>query len=164
MARVLIVVSMVGLLGACAANQSAPPARPVDPLERMLRAAAVDVSASLRMLAETNNAAVQPHLSRQQKRQAVIAATRTPSAMERALTVNWEGPVEIEAALATLAQSSGYALEVVGDAPTPPIIVYVYSAGQPLINVLRDVAYQAGSRAAVDVFEKHRKIVLRYAA
>lgn len=157
---------LVCMLWACTAvppqTENAAPA--IDPLQRMLHAAAVDAAASLRMLAQTNNAAAQKDLTPPQKHQAIIAATRTPAGMERSVTVGWAGPVEVEAALATLAKLSDYTLEVVGDSPTPPIIVYAYSDQAPVIDLVRDVAFQAGDRAVVDVFEPGRKILLRYPA
>ena len=152
-------------VAACSTLTSEPVAvtPAVDPFQTMLHAAAVDVSAALRMLAETNNAAAQPHLSKAQKRQAIIAATRTPAGMDEPVTVAWAGPVEIEQVLNALSAATGYHLQVIGHPPTPPIIVHIYSkAGNPAINVLRDAAFQAGDRATIDVFEDGRKIVLRY--
>lgn len=129
-------------------------------LARLLHDSSVDVRASLRMLAEVNNAATQPALSAKQKRAAIIAATQTPRGMERTLTLSWVGPVE--QALETIAHETGYHLEIVGEPPVPALPVVRIDGTMPAINAVRDLGFQLQDRARVSVYEQGSTVVLEY--
>lgn len=128
-------------------------------LQRLLHDASVDVQASLRMLAEVNNAAAQSSLTAEQKRQAIIAATQTPPGMAREIALSWVGPAET--VLATLARHANSVFETVGRTPMPPLPVVRIEGRMPVINAVRDIGFQLQDRARVSVYSQ-RKIVLEY--
>jgi defect-in-organelle-trafficking protein DotD len=76
-------------------------------------------------------------------------------------TIDWSGP--IEPLLRQIAVASNYRLRVLGTAPAIPVLVTVYTKNVMLGDVLRDVGYQGGRRAAVVIFPESRVIELRYA-
>lgn len=76
-------------------------------------------------------------------------------------TIDWSGP--IEPLLKQIAVASNYRLRVLGTAPAIPVLVTIYTKNVMLGDVLRDVGYQGGRRAAVVVYPESRVIELRYA-
>ena len=76
-------------------------------------------------------------------------------------TVDWSGPVE--PLLRQIAKAANYRVRVLGTPPAIPVIVTIYTKNAMLGDILRDVGYQCGRRAAVVVFPETRVIELRYA-
>ncbi len=76
-------------------------------------------------------------------------------------SVDWSGPVE--PLVNQLAKASNYRVRVLGTRPAIPVIVTVNEKRAMLGDILRDVGYQCGERAAVIVFPNSRVIELRYA-
>jgi defect in organelle trafficking protein DotD len=82
-------------------------------------------------------------------------------AMPQIATIDWSGP--IGPLVTRIAQAAKYQVRVLGTRPAIPVIVTIDTRNTPLGNILRDAAYQAGTRAHVKVFPKRRIIELRYA-
>lgn len=76
-------------------------------------------------------------------------------------TVDWSGP--IEPLIRQIARASEYRVRVLGTRPAIPVLVTVYQKNAMLGDILRDVGYQGGRRAAVVVYPASRLIELRYA-
>lgn len=81
--------------------------------------------------------------------------------MGEVVTLDWSGPVE--PLLRQVACAADYRVRVLGTPPAIPIIVTIYQKNVMLGDVLRDIGYQCGRRAAVVVFPESRVIELRYA-
>lgn len=158
MLRVLSLLCVLAL-SSCATTPSAVLSTD-DPLTTLLDAATTDIKAALYLLAETQNAAAQKGLTPQQKAQAVAAATLTPAGLDNRITLQWVGP--LDGALKSLAEQTGYRYQVYGRAPITPIIVRVEAKEAPAIVTIRDVAFQAGERARVSIFERNRTLQLKY--
>lgn len=76
-------------------------------------------------------------------------------------TLDWSGPVE--PLLRQVAIASNYRLRVLGTPPAIPVIVTIYAKNVMLGDIVRDVGYQCGRRAAVVIYPDSRCIELRYA-
>lgn len=76
-------------------------------------------------------------------------------------SIDWSGPVE--PVVRQIAKASHYRVRVLGTAPAIPVLVTVYDKNRMIADILRDVAYQCGRRAAIIVFPESRVIELRYA-
>lgn len=76
-------------------------------------------------------------------------------------TVDWSGPVQT--LLKQIAHASSYRLRVLGTPPAIPVLVTIYARNTMLGDVLRDVGFQCGRRAAVVVYPDSQVIELRYA-
>jgi len=76
-------------------------------------------------------------------------------------SVDWSGPVE--PILHQVAESSGYQVKVMGNAPPIPILITLYAHHQPLGDILRNIGLQCGKKAEVVVFPEIHTIELHYA-
>lgn len=102
---------------------------------------------------------------------AAVEQTRTPAAsvpaivgappeLNRAVTINWVGPVDQLTNL--LANKASYRFEVLGSVPATPIVVSVDVTNKPIIEVLRSIGLQLGARADVHVDSVGRIVELSY--
>lgn len=95
---------------------------------------------------------------------AAAAATipNAPMELQRPVTFNWAGPVEPVAK--DIAGWAGYSFRTVGDQPPAPIIVTLDIYNQPMIEVLRDIGLQMGSRADLKLDANRRTVEIIYAS
>jgi defect-in-organelle-trafficking protein DotD len=102
---------------------------------------------------------------------AAVEQKRTPSAsiapiqnappeLMRAITVNWIGPAD--QIIQTLANRAGYRFRTLGETPSTPVVVSIDVTNQPLIEVLRSVGLQLGSRADIRVDSVAQQVELMY--
>jgi defect in organelle trafficking protein DotD len=89
-------------------------------------------------------------------------AGNAPPELRRAITVNWIGPVE--PVTKTLADRAGYSFVTVGAAPPVPLVISIDAENKPVIDVLRDIGLQLGSRADIKVDGNRRVVELNYPA
>lgn len=80
--------------------------------------------------------------------------------MAQQTNINWTGPVE--PLLQQIAQASHYKLQVMGRAPSIPVVVQILASDQPLSLVLRDVRFQVSKKARIKLYPTARVIELRY--
>ena len=129
------------------------PATP-DPAEMRLVEA---VERAERALASLARALPAPH-----PESALPGANTLPAALRRPVTLDWTGPVE--ALAADLARRAGYGFAQAGRAPSRPLIVAVVAKDEPLIAVLRDLGFRAGTAAMLTVDAANRTVLLDWAA
>ena len=84
-----------------------------------------------------------------------------PIELRRAITVSWVGPVE--QITKTLSDRASYTFEVLGDQPPVPVVVNINVTNKPIVDVLRDIGLQLGTRANVRVDSNRRVVELHYA-
>lgn len=151
--RLGLIILVSSMLAACAAPKP-PRGFDVSKSESSLAEASYAVSRSMVDLAETAQAA---------HPLPTLAPPPSPATygMHGLTTIDWSGPVE--PLLKQLAIASNYRLRVLGTPPAIPVIVTIFSKNTMLGDVLRDVGYQCGRRAAVVVYPGSRVIELRYA-
>lgn len=92
---------------------------------------------------------------------AVQPIHNAPPELQRAVTVNWVGPPEQVTKI--LADRASYTFIAVGNRPPVPPIVNIDVAGEPVIDVLRDVGLQLGVRGDIKVDSVRKIIELHYA-
>lgn len=148
--RYLIIASLLAL-GGCT---TPPPVMHIDNADASLAEASYSVSRSLSSLSETAQAAHPlPHLD--------PPPNPASYGMAGLTSVDWSGPVE--PLVRQIAKVTGYRVRVLGTEPAIPVLVTVYDKNMMIADILRDVGYQCGRRAAVVVFPESRVIELRYA-
>lgn len=148
-----LIVLPVSLLCACSAPKQTP-CYNISKNEASLAEASYSISRSLVDLAETAQAAHPlPH----------IAPPPAPASygMAGLTSIDWSGPVE--PLLCQIAKASNYRLHVLGTPPAIPVMITIYQKNAMLGDILRDVGFQCGRRAAVVVYPGSRVIELRYA-
>ncbi len=87
-------------------------------------------------------------------------AAGAPAELRRSVTVNWYG--NVEPLLKMLADRASYRFLVTGNKPENALIVTVNVRNQPVIETLRDVGLQMGTRAQVKVDAAQQVIELNY--
>lgn len=151
--KLILPTLIVCLLAACAAPKP-PPGYDISKSQASLAEASYSVSRSVVDLAETAQAAHPlPHL----------APPPSPATygMAGLTTIDWSGPVE--PVVRQIARAADYHFRVLGTPPAIPVLITVYRKNVMLGDILRDVGYQTGRRAAVVVYPNSRTIELRYA-
>lgn len=94
--------------------------------------------------------------------QAAPPIANAPMELQRPVTFAWSGPVEPVAA--DIAAWTGYAFRTVGDQPPSPIIVTLDVFNTPMVEVLRDIGLQMGTRADLKLDANRRAIEIIYAS
>jgi len=84
-----------------------------------------------------------------------------PIELRRAITTSWVGPVDVISK--TLADKAGYGFMVLGDEPPVPVIVSIDVENRPIIDVLRDIGLQMGTRADIRIDDDYKMIEVQYA-
>jgi len=128
-------------------------AAPPDKVSAMLADAADRASIALETLAAVEQART-PTI-------AVGPIDNAPPELERAITVNWIGPVEPVAKM--LADRAGYMFQTMGTAPPVPVIVSVDVENKPVIDVMRSLGLQLGGRGDVKVDAARKLVEIHYA-
>lgn len=151
--KLILLSSIATLLYACATPKP-PKGYEISKNEASLAEASYSVSRSIVDLAETEQAA-HPMPD--------VAPPPSPASygMGGATSVDWSGP--IEPLVQQIAKAADYRVRVVGTRPAIPVLVTVYQKNAMLGDILRDVGYQGGKRAAVLIFPETRVIEIRYA-
>ena len=91
---------------------------------------------------------------------AVAPVAGAPRELRRAITVNWIGPVE--PITKTLADRATYHFSVLGNEPPTPLVISLDVENMPVIDVLRDIGLQLGSRADIRVDVERRAVEIHY--
>lgn len=122
------------------------------------------VSLRLASAADRASAALQTLASVEQARTPAVSIQSVPSApqeLRRSVSVEWVGPIEPLAQ--KLADRAGYRFRVNGAAPPAPVVVHVIAKQKSVVEVLRDVGLQAGTRADIAVDVDQKVVELNYA-
>jgi defect-in-organelle-trafficking protein DotD len=154
MKKISLLVCVFGLLGGCASTlRHQPDMRPSDKAGVKLAEAATSVSHSLTELARIQAVATPPLRDN--------LPDPNGFGMDQYVSVDWAGPVT--PILQNIARAGHYKLRILGNEPATPILVSVLAENAPLGDVLRDVAFQAGTKAVIQVNPRQKVIELRYA-
>lgn len=143
------------MLASCTHTFRKPPVNnPADDATIKLAEAAVSVSDSMHEMATVEKVIEAPGLDN---------TLTIPSAynLQARASVDWDGP--IEEVTGRIAKSSHYRLRVLGKAPALPILVNLNAKDKSLAELLRDIDYQAGSKAHIHVYPTSQVVELRYA-
>jgi len=124
-----------------------------DPVALRLSTAVDKASAALQTLASVEQAR-NPNAKLQMPPSA-------PVELRRIVSVDWTGP--IEPITQTLADRAGYTVRINGDKPPVPVVVSVVAREKSVVEVLRDVGLQAGTRADLVVDPARKLVEVNYA-
>lgn len=91
----------------------------------------------------------------------VPAIAGAPAELNRAVTINWVGPVDQIVKL--LSDKASYRFVTLGSAPATPVVVNVDVTNKPVVEVLRSIGLQLGARADIYVDSAERLVALTYA-
>jgi len=85
-----------------------------------------------------------------------------PNELRRAITLRWAGPVEQVTRL--LADRASYSFVTIGSKPPVPLVVNIDAENQPVVEALRDVGLQLGTRADIKVDSTRQIVELHYSS
>jgi defect in organelle trafficking protein DotD len=80
--------------------------------------------------------------------------------MQNLVSIDWAGPVG--PLIDRIGCMTHYSVRKLGVPPAIPVIVSLNARNTPLADILRDVAFQCGTRACIVVYSDKRIIELRY--
>lgn len=157
LAFLVFITAIAAALTACQTPAGLPKGRPQlvaepDKATLMLAEAADKASTALSTLAAVEAQRTPPKPS--------VDPATIPPELQRAITVNWIGPVEPLARL--LADRAGYKFEIFGTAPITPAVVSVDVENTPIFNVLRSVGLQLGDRTDLHLNSSTSTLELKY--
>lgn len=135
---------IVGLAVVAAGCAAAPPKAPPDP-------ALSEIAQSARQIQDAWNVlgAIEKARDPNFPRYLDDYGDQYPEYLSKRMTLKWSGP--IEPLLRMLSSEVVYPLDITGLSPPTPIIVFVDAKDERVGDIIRDVGYQAGSRANVRV-------------
>jgi defect-in-organelle-trafficking protein DotD len=152
------------LLGAVMLASSVAGCTPYTKVDQQLVASPDPVGLRLAAAVDKATAALQTLASVEQARNpsaAVQSIPYAPQELRRTVSLDWVGP--IEPVLRALADRAGYRFEANGDKPPAPLVVTINAKQKSVVEVLRDVGLQAGTRADVSVDPEAKIVELNYA-
>lgn len=143
---------VAALLAGCATK--APVTAPHDPTVEAIEKSASEISTALTRLAEVEQYDRMRQMPDQPK-----AYTQVPD-MVQMISIPWDGP--IEAAVRKLSKEAGYTTRVLGRTPVIPVLVRLDNQPASISDHLRNLGYQAGSRADITIFPGNKVVELSY--
>ena len=151
--RYLCAIALSFALCACTGNAPKPQmvVEPENVTTRLAQAADRASSAldTLAAIEQTRNPTELPPL-----------AASAPPELRRSMTVNWMGPAE--PMVKQLADRASYRMVITGNSPELALIITINTRNQPLIETLRDIGLQLGTRAALRVDSNQKIIEINY--
>lgn len=82
-------------------------------------------------------------------------------AFQTRASIDWSGP--IEELVDRITRTAGYHFHLVGKRPPLPVLVSITVKDETLVDILRNIDYQAGNKASIRVYPHHHIVELRYA-
>ncbi len=156
--QALLIAAVLGMTAACA------PLNFTQKVDQQLVAEPDQVGLRLASAADRATAALQTLASVEQYRTPSASIQTVPAApqeLRRSVSVEWVGPIEPLAQ--KLADRAGYRFRLNGDAPPAPIVVSIMAKQKSVVEVLRDIGLQAGTRADIAVDVDMKTVELNYA-
>lgn len=153
-----VLALVAGVLTAC----SGQVIRVEDP---QLAATPDKVSMMLAQAADRASNALETLAAVEQKRTPAASIAPIPNAppeLRRAVTVNYVGPVDQITKL--MADRAGYSFVALGSVPAVPVVVSINVENKPVIDILRSIGLQLGTRADVRVDSARRTVELQFGA
>ncbi len=148
----LAIIALPIVLSACTSTSTAPGS--IDHTEASMSEASYSVSRAISSLSETAQATRPlPQLD--------PPPNPASYGMAGLTSIDWSGPVE--PLIKQIARITNYRMRVLGTAPAIPVLVTLYAKNTMIADIVRDIGFQCGRRAAVVVFPDTRVIELRYA-
>lgn len=152
---VAIVFCLSALLCSCQANYKKPPINaPSTDATIQLAEAAASISDSMYQMAQVEKESI-PHSKHNHSRIPNVRSLQTRA------SVDWSGP--IEEITERIAKAAHYRFHTVGKQPAIPILVNLMVKDDTLVEILKNLDYQAGKKGFIHVYPNRRMVELHYA-
>lgn len=151
---ILLLISTTFLVG-CAHTFKKPPVNePSNDANIRLAEAASSISQSMAEVARIEKVVTPSHEDNH------LTIPNSYNLQTRA-SVDWSGP--IEELTDRIAKAANYRLRVFGKEPSVPVLISLNVKDESLVEILRDIDYQAGRKATIHVYPNNQVVELRYA-
>ncbi len=151
----LLFISTLFLAGCAGGILRKPPVNnPTDDATIRLAEAASSISDSMLEMAKVEKVVTPRHRNNH------LTIPSTYNLQTRA-SIDWSGP--IEELTKRIAHAAHYRLHVFGKEPAVPVLISLTTKDESLVEILRDIDYQAGNKANIHVYPNHQVVELRYA-
>lgn len=153
--HLLVSLMTILLLGCATTTYKKPPRNtPSDDASIKLAEAADSVSDSMLQMARVEKVISPP------SKDNTLTIPNAYNLQARA-SVDWSGPIaEITSRIANAAH---FRLRVLGKTPAVPVLISLTVEDESLAEILRNIDYQAGKRATIQVYPYSQVVELRYA-
>jgi defect-in-organelle-trafficking protein DotD len=150
----LLILSSTLLCGCTSLFKKPPVNEPTNDADIRLAEAASSISSSMAEMAQVEKIVTPKHKGNR---------STIPNSynLQTRASVDWAGP--IEELTARVAKAAGYHLSVMGKEPSLPILISLNVKDESLVEILRNIDYQAGKRAFIHAYPDRQLIELRYA-
>lgn len=153
-AKLILLIPCLLLLAACTRDRAIPPIKDSDKASVKLAEAANSVSRSISELARIQAEATPPV-----KGHKLVDPEKL--GMRQSASVDWSGP--IEPLVRKISSAIHYRVRVLGTTPAVPVVISLTAQHAQIASILRDIDFQAGPRAYINIFPRSKVIELRYA-
>ena len=155
--NLVVIMGVLGslLIGCSAKPKIVPPGGRQTRIdaEAQLAEAAASISDSLNELARIEKSNNRPSKLRSPADAEMVS-------MNQLTSLDWSGPVE--PLVRKLAAISSYRLKVLGTEPGIPVLVSITARDTTVSDILRNINFQAASKANIEIYPASRIIELRY--
>ncbi len=152
---IVLLMFLMCIIGCSPGLYKKPPYNdPSDDATIKLAEAANSVSNSMLSMAKTEKVLTPSHKDN-------TLTIPNAAGLQTHASVDWSGP--ISELTHRIAKAAHYHLRIIGQEPAIPILVSVRLTDASLGEILRNIDYQAGNKAYIHVYPKHKVIELRYA-
>jgi defect-in-organelle-trafficking protein DotD len=150
----LLLLPTIFLLSCSTAFKKPPTNEPSTDAGIQLAEAAVSISNSMLEMTQIEKVVTCRHPSNHH----YIPSTYN---LQTRASVDWSGP--IEELTERIAKAAKYRLNVLGKEPAVPVLISLTAKDQSLVEILRNIDYQAGKKATIRVYPNNQVVELRYA-
>ncbi|MBA2710980.1 MAG: type IVB secretion system lipoprotein DotD [Tatlockia sp.] len=151
---VILILTSILLFGCTKIFRKPPINAPSDDATIKLAEAATSVSDSMLEMARVEKIIAPPNKDN------ILTIPNSYNLQARA-SVDWSGP--IEELTARISKAAHYRLRVLGREPAVPVLISLNAKDESLAEILRNIDYQAGSKAYIHVYPNSQVVELRYA-
>lgn len=155
--KLIVLITGIILLAGCRSTTFMKPPinQPSDDATIKLAEAASSVSDSMLEMAKVEKVIYHPGT-----RNSILRIPNAYNLQARA-SVDWSGP--IREVTARIAKAGHYRLRILGKEPSIPVLISLNIKDESLAEILRNIDYQAGKKAYLQVYPNSQVIELRYA-
>jgi len=158
--RLLVGVSIMISISACAPKKIEPTKKPMTEFEKELVVAANSAADAQKMLARVNNAVAMTTLTPNQVSQATWQESHAIAGLQEKVDFDWVGSVE-GFARGIAKYTHGWNIHIIGRKPVTVPIVSIFAKNMTIQRIIEDAGTQLGSRMDIIINQNAKPPVIK---